>query len=116
MPVWFVLGVQSKARFIVVNCCGVDLLNAVHCDAGVTMGCWVVCELELMACCCQRKAPTTIMIRSTGMPILNQRRVRDFMRFLQLVFFDSLPAAASSILKNLGTPQTPAKDFVLCTP
>src|SRR6266567_3874043 len=95
MPVWFVLGVQSKARFIVVNCCGVDLLNAVHCDSVVAMGCWAVCTLELTACCCHRKAPTTIMIRSTGMPILNQRRVREFIGSLQLVFFDSPPAAAS---------------------
>src|SRR6266581_5869454 len=89
MPVWFVFGVQSRARFIVVNCCGVDLLNVAHSDAVVAIGCWVVCGLELMACCCHRKAPTTIMIRSTGMPILSQRRVRDFIRFLQWVFFDS---------------------------
>ena len=82
MPVWFVFGVQSKARFIVVNCCEVDLLKVAHCDDGVPVGCWVVCVLELMACCCHKNAPMTIMMRSMGMLILSQRRVRDFIGFL----------------------------------
>src|SRR5205823_9534676 len=109
MPVWFVLGVQSRARFIVVNCCGVDLLNVVHCDVGVPMGCWVVCGLELTACCCHRKAPMTTIIRSTGIPILSQRRVRDFIWFLQWIFFDSLPAVASHFCMESGDTPDPVK-------
>ncbi len=96
MPVWFVFGVQSRASFIVVNCCEVDLLKVAHCDDCVAMGCCVVCELELTVCCCHRKAPMMIMMRSMGMPMLSQRRVRDFIGFLHWVFFDSLPAAASN--------------------
>src|SRR5947207_5196909 len=116
MPVWFVLGVQSKARLIGVNCCGVDLPNVAHCDSGVAIGWWVGCTLELTACCCHRKAPTTIMIRSTGMPILNQRRVREFIRFLQWVFFDSLPAAASQKGILWGHPTPRHRAAALCTP
>src|ERR1700687_107699 len=124
MPVWFVLGVQSSARFIVVNCCGVDLLNATHCDVGVTMECWVVGGAELMACCCHRNAPMTIMMRSMGMPMLSQRRVREFIGFLRLVLTGRL--RRQKIKKKIfgdpllhppdARPRTPAKNFVLCTP
>src|SRR5207248_11131945 len=118
MPVWFVLGVQSKARLIGVNCCGVDLPNVAHCDSVVAIGCWVVCTLELTACCCHRKAPTTIMIRSTGMPILNQRRVREFIRFLQCVIFDLPPAAArgKGILWGHPTPRQRTSSSALLLP
>src|SRR5258707_8428661 len=90
MPVWFVLGVQSKARLMVVNCCGgVVLLKAAHCELNVDgTGCCVLCVPELAARCCHRKAPTTTIINSTGIPILKKRRVREFIEFL---LFDKDP-------------------------
>src|SRR5215471_14015615 len=98
MPVWLVLGVQSRARFIVVNGCEVDLFKVAHCDdVVVATGCWDVCGAEPVACCCHRKAPITTTISSMGMPILNHRRVLEFIGFLQRDLFDSLPTAANSM-------------------
>src|SRR5689334_854999 len=88
MPVWLVLGVQSRARFMVVNCSGVDdLLKVLQYDGiavVVPMGCCVACGAELATCCCHRKAPPTMMISNTGMPILIHRRVLEFIWFLLL--------------------------------
>ena len=50
------------------------------------------------------------------MPILNQRRVREFIRFLQWVFFDSLPAAASQKGILWGHPTPRQRAAALCTP
>src|SRR6266852_5040621 len=78
MPVWLVLGVQSSARLILVNCFGAALLSVEQTEPGVTVICAVVGVPELEARCCQKNALTTTTTNSSGMPILKNKRVRRF--------------------------------------
>src|SRR5579884_1523074 len=83
IPVWFVLGVQSSAKFMVVNCEGAVFGIFVHSEpgAGVTTT-FVPLAPDPAARCCQRKAPTTTITNNTGIPILNHKRVRLLISFL----------------------------------
>src|SRR5579863_4277796 len=68
MPVWFVLGVQSSASVIVVNCF----------EAGDVPFTLVVVPGEALLRCTQINAPTTTMISKIGIPMLSNKRVRAF--------------------------------------
>src|SRR6266516_5645889 len=91
------MGVQSIARFMLVNCLGVDLAKDVQRAHGTT--CTV--DPDPAACCCHKKTPTTTMTNNTGIPMLKRRRVREFIIIsflfvtLQVRFLldSSLPAA-----------------------
>src|SRR5579863_7770297 len=78
MPVWLVFGVQSSASFTVVNGCDVGVLGSEQTVLELT-GCFVVeGAVEPETRCCQRKAPTTTIISTTGMAMLVKSRVREF--------------------------------------
>src|SRR5436309_15349106 len=82
---------------MLVNCLGGDFAREVHRAHGTT---WVV-EPDPAARCCHKKAPTTTITNNTGIPILKNRRVREFIIIsflfvtLQVRFLldSSLPAA-----------------------
>src|ERR1700730_17890535 len=96
---------------MLVNCLGVDFAREVHWAHGTT---WVV-DPDPAARCCHKKAPTTTITNNTGIPILKNRRVREFIiiSFLSGYPLSHLLRAAcggAQEMRKLG----PKRDTLMC--